>query len=1464
MNFNELRKKVSELKKKGKLPDKYKNIKLTKLKKHDIENILNTGIKGERLKDLNKINKIKDYKKNNTIRFYDNIYNKRKIELKKYLEDIRENKDNLITINKYEYRGKEYEKKIIKNGKLELIIKNIQRLPETYLNNMNEQDKTELKQIINNIVNEYLKVGNLTYSYGNNTFTITDNSSKILKELLYNSITGDVIYENEILENRDSIQNTSYYNQQGGKIKINNSMVNAVFDVEGNYFKYTHNTILNLSEYGIYNKEQYKYNKSLENKIKQYNNIIYELKEENKDIILNNKINKDIKNTDSKSIYPDKVIKAIKRLEELKKQYKKYEEMTLTNCLYNSIEYIIKNKLIYDNNNNIIEYKINKQDMEKIKVLCSYNYKTNNIYQIADIMKCNIKMMYEYNNKSEIQKYPVKKDYGKYIEIGLYKNHYIPNVNIPIYKYVLKNYNDIINYSNTKKFNNDNDKYKFILTRNRKEKNKYYETKNKYKYGIKLFTCLKLMNDNKLLEEIDINDIEEKYKKIRDNKLKYDENNIINNKFYGKYKEDKKEFIPFDTITYADFEAIGLEEEDIKLIKNDYIIIPEIYINNIEFIKQQILKFFDMDKEDNIIYILNEMDINKLKLLIQQYNNNKLKKSIIKGRQYKAYSLGYIIDQYKKYRDITDDNKYTLFEYMIMDICKQEGNKHLVYFHNMKYDSSFFIIKNLPIKHINITMKDNIYYQYKFMYKNKTIFIRDSFKIYSDSLSKFAKAMDVDEIKTVYPYNFTSDNYDTHYTKNFNDYDKDKLNDIKKELGDDNYKIFISNIVKHQLINLKMYNKYYNMLDCECLKNCMDKFQNNVSQLYKDLNEYLSIYNHNKTYINNILNLLKYNNNTNTNTNNNNNTNTNTNTNNNNNNNNNNNYIFKSTKIDINNIKNLIYKSLGDNILINILNDNDIIYYIIQYIISKNEEIKITNYITYDKYRDMTISGISYNNISSVMNNCYMYNSDVKYFLKNFIVGGRTAGKNNIPGNYKVDNKLINHNIINTFCIKYNIDSKSINTNAIIDNDVNSLYPYALTNIKIPKCKLQSIPKYMLNKIVNINDTNIINKLSGKTNQYYYIKVKILDCNKDLNYDIGVYNKKDNNNVIQWVNNMDNEFYYMDTNTLKSLILMNKINKFKIMYGLYYKDTTDYIEEIPLIFNFIYNKRSDYKKSGNPIQLVYKLIMNSYYGKMCQSPSFTKTIILDYKRFNTYLSRNFNNIISYKITYNNNYEVTIYDKDRDYNFYSFGAMVLSESKFIVNQYLKLCYDLNIPVYYTDTDSIHHPKYAYNIMKSYYETILLKPFDYNVLGAFSSDFSGDTYSNNFIFIEKKHYFHKMSSGDDIYHCKGIQKKLFNKYDNKDIYNIYNDLYNFNLKYNNDHYNNPNNFIHFKDIEPQFKYLFDDVDISKQCLIIRYSNHNNCYKITQGVKSDLINNKDNLFIKHLIKTRTKYLTNKLALN
>ena len=390
--------------------------------------------------------------------------------------------------------------------------------------------------------------------------------------------------------------------------------------------------------------------------------------------------------------------------------------------------------------------------------------------------------------------------------------------------------------------------------------------------------------------------------------------------------------------------------------------------------------------------------------------------------------------------------------------------------------------------------------------------------------------------------------------------------------------------------------------------------------------------------------------------------------------------------------------------------------------------------------QDFNIDPFNYISISSLANE--VFNKNVYYPNGNlYKIGGHVR-------------KFCSHAVYGGRCMTaYN--KKWHTTKPLSDFDAVSLYPSAMARLYTVEGKPQ---------VINVEKVNAKRDEFLKyfrDNGAYIVEIKITKINKHYPFPlivrkIGGLNLNDDNLAEGETINM-----VVDNITLEDLIEYQQI-EFEILRGYAWFGKRDYTiqKEIRKIFN----KRLEYKKQKNPLQQLYKLIMNSCYGKTIERP-----VDKDYKYFdnddalNKYWIKNYYKIIDdVKIANSSIHAVkTLRPIDKHFNFSLLGIQVLSMSKRIMNEVMCLAFDIGCHIYYQDTDSMHIevddlPK----LVKAFREKYNRELIGSN-LGQFHSDFP--TINNHdempvsieSYFLMKKMYIDKLqdSTGQIDYMIRG---------------------------------------------------------------------------------------------------------------
>lgn len=389
-----------------------------------------------------------------------------------------------------------------------------------------------------------------------------------------------------------------------------------------------------------------------------------------------------------------------------------------------------------------------------------------------------------------------------------------------------------------------------------------------------------------------------------------------------------------------------------------------------------------------------------------------------------------------------------------------------------------------------------------------------------------------------------------------------------------------------------------------------------------------------------------------------------------------------------------------------------------------------------------------YMKYNGVFDNVYEVSGNIREFINKCMYGGRTMCS---------ENKKIGNN----------------QNEVLADFDAVSLYPSAMEQLG---GYLQGRPK-------------IIEKLnydSIKNYDGYFVEIVIKSVGKKYNFPL--MSRKNKIGIREWTNEMVNESFYVDKITLEEIIKYHKID-FEIVRGYYFNEGRN-MKLLPSI-RHLFNKRLESKKAGNPIQSVYKLLMNSSYGKTLLKPIDTDTKFVSVKEIEKFMGMNYNWVIeAEELPCGRTVKVKLHKSINDhFNLVQCGVEVLSMSKRIMNSVMCLAEDLDINMYYTDTDSIHIDNSKIGLLAEEYEKINGKKLIGGNMSQFHEDFDsnilkGEVSAQRSIFLGKKCYIDELvgSESPDIvdYHIrlKGVPNAsiLDYCYNNKITpYKLYEELY-----------------------------------------------------------------------------------------
>ena len=329
-------------------------------------------------------------------------------------------------------------------------------------------------------------------------------------------------------------------------------------------------------------------------------------------------------------------------------------------------------------------------------------------------------------------------------------------------------------------------------------------------------------------------------------------------------------------------------------------------------------------------------------------------------------------------------------------------------------------------------------------------------------------------------------------------------------------------------------------------------------------------------------------------------------------------------------------------------------------------------------------------------------------FIQRSLVGGRTMCARN--------EKIVKKEIINDF-------------------DAVSLYPSAMARMD---GFLQGKPK-----ILTTTDYDVIKNYNG-----YFVEIIIKNVGKHRAFPLMSF--RNDESIRTFTNDMIGRKIIVDKVSLEDLIEFQNV-EFEIVRGYYFDD--GFNTKIRDSINFLFSERLRLKKEGNPAEQIYKLIMNSGYGKSIMKPIDSESRIFDNEdTFNIYLSRNYNWITSW-CKFGSKTEVkSVKTLVSHFNIAQVGTMILSWSKRIMNEVMTTAEDNGLEIYYQDTDSMHIKDCDIPVLSQKFKEKYGRELIGKNMGQFHSDFDlpgcKDIVATQSIFLGKKSYIDEL---------RGIDKK-----------------------------------------------------------------------------------------------------------
>lgn len=419
-------------------------------------------------------------------------------------------------------------------------------------------------------------------------------------------------------------------------------------------------------------------------------------------------------------------------------------------------------------------------------------------------------------------------------------------------------------------------------------------------------------------------------------------------------------------------------------------------------------------------------------------------------------------------------------------------------------------------------------------------------------------------------------------------------------------------------------------------------------------------------------------------------------------------------------------------------------------ILYKKRRFNIFNYLTISSFsHDYMIKKGVYTNTTLLKNS-------VDNFIKKGINGGKVMCYNNKPQKYSIkefNKKLPKQDKI----LLKDLKTKDF-SNHIVDYDAVSCYPSAMYF-------MDGVP---IGRPVLLDPKTDLNTLTG----HFYFSMQIRSFKRNSSFP-SIYVKNGKNDK-QYLNKIPEELIYGDKYKFQELMLNHVLEDYEIKTLIYFPNGYD--NKINKVIKDLFDKRLQLKSEKNQLEQVYKLILNSAYGKTIMKHSEQR-----YQFFNgsekemleEWDKKGYEGVTVTKIN-TDQYLFSYHEYEDYYSLAHVGVNILSYSKLIMLKVLYLADELGIKIFYTDTDSVH---------LVYKDLLKIIEHDPNLtgknLGQFHTDYKMDgNYDLVFgiakIALNKKEYCVILEGinsetgeikREEVFRYKGLKEEAIKKYANE---------------------------------------------------------------------------------------------------
>jgi len=333
-----------------------------------------------------------------------------------------------------------------------------------------------------------------------------------------------------------------------------------------------------------------------------------------------------------------------------------------------------------------------------------------------------------------------------------------------------------------------------------------------------------------------------------------------------------------------------------------------------------------------------------------------------------------------------------------------------------------------------------------------------------------------------------------------------------------------------------------------------------------------------------------------------------------------------------------------------------------------------------DAFQSLTISSIGHK--LAIKQGCYQGVYHTKGGLRDFIQQAVRGGRVYANPEY----------------VKTEIEEK------IQDFDGVSLYPSAMKRL----CEYYGIAVGRIYK-----GTNDFNDYKDKS--YYIVKILIKKLGKKVQVPLVSVKEGD---TLKYSNDLINQEIFIDKYALEDLIKYQDV-EFNVIEGIYWNN--GYNTNIGKLAEELHRERCKHKNTNPALGNVLKLLMNSIYGKTAMKRSDSKITYIPSENFDEYLYQNFGTVKEISNINHPQVRVTQSDYDNSFSLNHVAVSVLSTSKRIMNEVFHCMDECKMPMYYTDTDSIHMLDKDVKPLSGKFTELYGKELIGKSLGQFHTDF-----------------------------------------------------------------------------------------------------------------------------------------------